>query len=366
MGFGVRIAPGVRVSASSRGIRAGVGPRAARVHVGAGRTRFSSSVGPFTYSTSVGGSGRRSSGPSRASVAAYEREMRRLAQEQGRDAVARAERMLVSAHLEDFPTPKPTTAPPPQPVDDVAIHREHKREALKGISLFARAERRAAKARAAETAVRAIREEQTRRDEEHRQTQAALDQAWQALTANDPEQVLHAIEVAFADNEAPAAAVDVQGARVTLLMMAPDPELVPERKPAVTPTGKPTLKKRTKGEFNDLYVSAIASYVLATVKEALTVAPGLQEASIIVLRKQPSAGLGDDKFVALFAGTFPRTLLEGARWEAIDLSRVLDEVPDALLNRRGRAGDLAPLDLQNEAELAEVISHVQRALTASA
>ncbi len=270
----------------------------------------------------------------------------------------------MSAHLEDFAAPEPMTAPPPQPVDDIAIHRDHKREALKGVSLFARAERRAAKARAAEAAAQAVRAEEARRAEDHRQAQAALDAAWQALMTNEPEAVLHAIEAAFADNEVPAAAVDVQGVRVTLLMMAPDVALVPERKPALTPTGKPTLKKRTKAEFNDLYVSAMASYVLATVKEALAVAPGLQEANIIVLRREPSAGLGDDRLIALFAGRFPRTLLEGARWDAIDLARVLDEVPDALLNRRGRTGELAPLDLDDEPELAEVVSHVQRALTA--
>ena len=41
MGFSVKIAPGVRVRASSRGIRTSIGPRAARLHVGGGRTGFS-------------------------------------------------------------------------------------------------------------------------------------------------------------------------------------------------------------------------------------------------------------------------------------------------------------------------------------
>lgn len=290
--------------------------------------------------------------------------MRRLAREQERDAVAHAEQMLVSAHLEDFPAPTPATAPPPEPVAGAAIQRAHKRGALKGISIFARSERGAAKARAQRTAAQAIRAEEARRAEEQRQAQAALDAAWQALMANDPDTVLHAIEAAFSDNDSPAAAVDVQGPRVTLLMMAPDPTVVPERKPALTPTGRPTLKKRTKAELNDLYVSAIASYVLATVKEALAVAPGLQEANIIALRKEPSAGLGDDKLVALFAGRFPRTLLDEVRWEAIDLARVLDEVPDALLKRRGRTNELAPLDLDDEPDLAEVVGHVQQALSA--
>jgi hypothetical protein len=45
MGFGLsfKVAPGVRIRASSRGIRTSVGPRAARVHIGAGRTTLSDS-----------------------------------------------------------------------------------------------------------------------------------------------------------------------------------------------------------------------------------------------------------------------------------------------------------------------------------
>src|SRR5689334_1754194 len=74
MGFGIRVAPGVRISASSRGVRAGIGPRAARVHVGSGRTGFSTGVGPVTYYTS--GSSRRRARGRAPSLAAYERQVR--------------------------------------------------------------------------------------------------------------------------------------------------------------------------------------------------------------------------------------------------------------------------------------------------
>src|SRR3954470_19384350 len=58
LGFSLKLAPGVRVRASSRGIRTSVGPRAARVHVGGGRSGFSTGVGPVGYYTSVSGSSR--------------------------------------------------------------------------------------------------------------------------------------------------------------------------------------------------------------------------------------------------------------------------------------------------------------------
>jgi hypothetical protein len=61
MGFSVKIAPGVRVRASSRGVRTSIGPRAARVHVGGGRTGFSTGLGPVSLYTS-GSSRRRTAG----------------------------------------------------------------------------------------------------------------------------------------------------------------------------------------------------------------------------------------------------------------------------------------------------------------
>src|SRR4051812_5446279 len=68
MGFSVRLAPGVRVRASSQGVRTSLGPRVARVHVGSGRTGLSTGVGPVGYYTSVGGSGRSRAGTGSAAV----------------------------------------------------------------------------------------------------------------------------------------------------------------------------------------------------------------------------------------------------------------------------------------------------------
>lgn len=61
MGFGVRIAPGVRIRASRRGVRVGLGPRAARVHSGSGRPGVSTGVGPVTVWHTLGSSTRRRS-----------------------------------------------------------------------------------------------------------------------------------------------------------------------------------------------------------------------------------------------------------------------------------------------------------------
>jgi hypothetical protein len=55
------------------------------------------------------------------------------------------------------------------------------------------------------------------------------------LCSNDPLTVIATVEEAFADNDAPAAPVNVEGATLSLVMLAPKADEVPERKPAVTP-----------------------------------------------------------------------------------------------------------------------------------
>src|SRR5690348_3121219 len=72
MGFSIRVAPGVRVRASSRGIRTSIGPRAARLHVGAGSPGISTGVGPVGFYQSLGGG--RSRAP-RASASAAGRSL---------------------------------------------------------------------------------------------------------------------------------------------------------------------------------------------------------------------------------------------------------------------------------------------------
>lgn len=288
--------------------------------------------------------------------------MRRLEREQEIAAVAELEKNMVSVHVGEFAAAQPGTAPPPEPVVRRALLKDHRQRELEGIPFFKRADRKLAKERAAEQAEQAASAEEARRSSEQQARQAELDSTWAALRANDPETVLQMLETAFADNEAPAAGVDCTGDHVTVLMLAPDASSVPERKPSVTPSGKPTLKKRTKAELTELYVSTIASNTLATAKEAFAVAPGIQRATIAVLRWQLSAGLGTDRLEAIFCGTLTRQLLDGVDWQTVDLARVLDEVPEALIKRKGQAGELQPLDLAGESELAHVVEDTQASL----
>jgi hypothetical protein len=126
----VRIAKGVRISASSRGLRAHVGPRGARVHFGGGRTGMSTGTGPFTYYTSLSRSGRsstsaRTPGASKSQITQMEKEREFL---RLREVIQR----IVDIHRADFPTAQRPSAPTPEPVDEVAIRREKEKRAPTG------------------------------------------------------------------------------------------------------------------------------------------------------------------------------------------------------------------------------------------
>lgn len=450
MGMSFKVAPGVRIRASSRGISAGVGPRAARVHVGTRGVGVSSGVGPVSGYTHLGGGSRRSSGgggrtsyggPTKASIAARERELKEAAREADIERVASLEKALVSVHKESFPPAAPVLFPAPaevdpepiraeleatagipalieatgggevaplaaepDPVDRYELMREHRRRGRAGIPLWrvrerieaagradaaadaaavVEAERRAQGQRAeqerldglwaelgkargllAEQLVVNVAAEKERRAAEREAEQTRLDEDWLALGANDPEVTLAALEQAFADNEAPAAAIDCEGARTTVVMQFVAPEaIVPERKPARTPTGKRTLKKRTKTEINALYLKALGSNVLATVKEAFAVAPGTEVVQLLVIRRETEKKNAGE-LAAIYVGEFDRASYAGASG-ARDPGRSLGLAGEAVLNLTGKTEAVAPIDLSGREDLAAVLAQVESGLRSS-
>jgi len=269
-------------------------------------------------------------------------------------ALAKLEASLTSAHADEFPPAEPPQAPPPQPVDVDSIRRACRKEALQGVSWFSWSERRAAKQRGQVTADAEVQAEEARRDQAHAEQQAELDAAWARLLKNDPETVVEALEAAFEDNEAPAVPIDCSGDLVAIVMMLPSVESVPDKKPAVTPTGKATIHKRSKTERNELYAQSLASKVLATVREAFAVAPKIASVAVLTVSKHDDVG-GIPMVAPLSLAGFNRDLVEQFNWTRLDPLRTLEAVSPSLLNRRGATGELAPLDLSAEPELAAVL-----------
>lgn len=445
MGLSFKVAPGVRIRASSRGLSAGVGPRGARVHVGSRGVGVSSGVGPVSGYTHLGGGARRatsggrraSGGPTKASIAAHERELRAAQREADIEKVAALEASLVNVHQHSFPKaqqielppieevdPEPIrnrleqaagiptlvtelgdgeqapVAPEPEPVDRYALMREHRKQSRQGISIFklrdrieaARAaDRRAEAAAEVETErrqeargnaqarldemwaklgdaresvttqlPREIEAEKKRREVERESAQRELDAEWEKLTSNDPMTTIAVLEQAFADNEAPAAPIDCDGERTTVVMQVSQPEaVVPERKPARTPGGKPTLKKRTKTETNALYLEALGSNVLATVKEAFAVAPGTQIVQMLVIRRETDKKHAEE-LVAVYVGEFDRNRYAVSNRGAPGSALV--SAPESVLNLKGKTEQVSPIDLSERPDLQQVLAQVTSGL----
>ncbi|MGY1777071.1 DUF4236 domain-containing protein [Geodermatophilus sp. SYSU D00804] len=364
LSFSVKLAPGVRVRASSRGVRTSIGPRAARVHVGGGRTSFSTGAGPFTYSTSAGGGSRRRSTAGRPSPAAYQRQLAaaaRAAEEAAKEEEARrlaamfAE--LLSVHRAEFDRTRHPVAPPAPEPDVDAVRARHREAATAGLGLFQRAAKEAARRQAdvaAEAEIAALRQEAQRQQAD---LQARLDEWWWALSTNDPDTVIAALAEAFEDNEAAAAPLGVDGDEVALVVLAPPETVVPERMPATTQAGNLSLRKLPKGERAQLYTEAVMGHVLVTLKEALAVAPAIRSARVVALRAAGTDAYGRPRLDCLLAGHWTRAALTGVQWSTADASTIARDTAAELLVDV-KAKELRPLDLTGQPGLQALLDVV--------
>jgi hypothetical protein len=193
----------------------------------------------------------------------------------------------------------------------------------------------------------------------HAEYQAHLDTLWRRLLSNDPEVVLGLLAEAFEDNEAAAAPVGVHGSEAAMVVLVPPPGAIPERRPATTPTGNLTLKRLTKRETADFYKIMVCGYVLATVKEAFAVAPGLSHVRIVALRSSGVDAWGSPRVEAILAARFARQTLQGVQWATADAHVIVNDASEQLTARFvGPSQEFAPLDLSAEKDIAAVVAAV--------
>lgn len=359
MGFSFKVAPGVRIRASNRGLRASVGPRAARVHVGGGRTSVSSGLGPVSLYHTVGrGKGRQSSGPTRTSIAAHERQLRQAERLHQAAELAEAFQAIMNVHRGEFPDVTPPVAPPPPAVDRDGIRRRHEQAALQGVGVLQRGARAAARQRAAETAVAEIAAATAWYEEQRGNLQGQLDEQWRQLLANDPDVVFATLTEAFEDNEAPAAVASVESGEVSVVVLVPNIDAIPERMPERTPAGNLSLKKLTKSLRNSFYAALVCGHVLVTVREALAVAPGVSSIRTAVIRRSPPDAYGKRGAECLLAARFGRRALDGVQWNTASAAQIVNDVSSELQIRQVASGELRPLNLAHEQALAEMLEAI--------
>lgn len=362
MGFSVKLAPGVRVRASSRGIRTSIGPRAARIHVGAGRTGFSTGAGPVGYYTSVGGGRSRS----RSSTGSVNRQLAVAARQQAAEEKLEQGRQLADAlaaiteiHHAEFPVTTRAIAPPPAPVDEAEVRRRHRKAAKKATSMFAIKARKQALADADGTASAEIAAQAERRLADQDRRQAELDSWWAALERCDPDVVLSTLVAAFEDNEAAATAVGVDGAEASLVVLVPPESAVPDRKPTRTQAGNLSLKKLTKTETADFYKMLVCGHMLVTLREAFAVVPALTAARIVAVRASEPDAYGNRRAEVIMAGRCERPDLAGVHWTDADSTRIFNDcLTERIAVQKGATGALQPMSTVNEPALQALVEAI--------
>jgi hypothetical protein len=216
---------------------------------------------------------------------------------------------ITSLHRHDFPPVERPVAPMPEVPDRAAVNKSHEKNALRGVGMFDRARRAAARQYAAQAEL----DDRWRQAQaEQGQAQQELDRQWARLAGNDPDTVLATLVEAFEDNEAPAAPVGIDGTELSLILLVPGEDAVPERLPATTQAGNLTLRKLPKGERSALYLLLIAGHVLVTLREAFAVAPGVDAARVIAVRRGGPDIYGRPVLDCMVAGRWTRTAFNGA------------------------------------------------------
>ena len=317
-----RIAPGVRLSTSSRGLRAHVGPRAARLHVGGGRTGVSTGAGPFTVYQS---------GTVPVPVP-RNHEDRAAAQAAARDHLARIEHL----HRIEFPALERAVAPRvPLPRFATLLATAEKKE-LRGISPFDRTARQEAKQEARRLAETWAHDLLTLASHEHHTQQATLDAQWSALVANEPATVSATVSEAYAATGTPARLIDVVDGVGFVQVTGPSDAEVPLVTPRQTAAGAPTVARLNQTERAQWHRLLVAAHALVAAKQTLAVAPGLSKVCLVVMRP-------GDPAEPLLAATIGRDRLASADFSQ-RAGQVLDVVAENVIVRvRGGTGELQPI-----------------------
>jgi hypothetical protein len=225
--------------------------------------------------------------------------------------------------------------------------------------VFARKQRAQAKEQAAAEAQAEIDKTRAQAEAQRATLQAELDEAWQRLLANDPETVIGTLAEAFEDNEAAAAPVGVTDQEVSIVVLVPSVEAVPERKPTTTAAGNLSLKKLTKRESADFYLLLVAGHVLVTLKEAFAVAPSIATGRIVAIRPTGINAYGATKTECILAAHVTREAMTGIRWPDVNAATVLnDATSELLVNLKGVNKELTAMGLSGEPDITAVLAAV--------
>jgi hypothetical protein len=196
-------------------------------------------------------------------------------------------------HLETHP-PRRRPEPPESPVisgrERTDLQRKAFRAALPQISLFKRAARAKAKAIAETEADGFGRTVDVAHAVIAQHRAAVLDDEWNDLAGHDRCAVIAELDADFASAGCGATCVDAgwepdtSRGYVTVVARYPGVDIVGERGPGVSSSGRRMLRRRTQSERNVIYLGGLASFALAIARQAIAVAVASDDVQLIVVR----------------------------------------------------------------------------------
>lgn len=326
--FSMRVAPGVRLSTSSRGLRAHVGPRMTRLHVGSGRSGVSTGAGPFTWYEQL---------PATSGAKPTQRVMEPTQLPDDADQIRGQLENLRTTHRQEFaPRDRSIATLEPLPWFSVLLNAAEK-EALKSVSRFDRTARSAVREHA-----RSVAEHQAANllqkslaDQADRQREA--DELHASAHSSDDERLLGVLRTVIAATRQGRLQVNnvVDGVAHAVVYMDAN-AMVPIRKPVLSAAGNWTLPKVTKTERSTWVRELAAAYALLAAKETQAVAPGLRATSVAVADVSK-------KGRPVLRTTLAQAALARADWQstAWEILTAIDPAFEA--RPHGRTGELLPL-----------------------
>jgi hypothetical protein len=348
--FSLKLAPGFQIQASRDGLQTNLGPRAPGVYVGQANPAIRAA--PLTFYAP--------SGPRRQQPSYLAPQLGRTADKtQQAQALASAIEGIRTLHHQDFPAVQRRVVPYPSRPDHDAILQRRMKDALARVSIFRRSTRKAATAAAVLATRMECNELEAASQAQYVTVRQEIDQLWQRLITNDSDVVMAVLSHAFQNSGAHAAPLGVWDAEAQLALLTPDLAALPERHPTTTAAGNLSLKKFTKGELADLYKQLVAGLVLAAVKEAFAVGPGVTDIQIVALRSTPADAYGKVRAEAILATGVARAALNGVQWTKADALSILNGISSEVVTRTaGQSKGFAPLDLKMEPEIARLVQVV--------
>lgn len=352
MGFGLKIAPGVRVSVSKRGVRTSIGPRLLRVHVGAGRAGISTGIGPLSIWGSLGGTSKaRSRTTYSSSYGLTLNQANKLEEAQNIEARLNA---LTKVHLKNFEqTRKPVAGRRQLPPLDLLAKAYFEKESA-NIGFFKFNEKQEARTRSESLAKKEYLRLQEIEDKNQIHAQELLDAEWELVIKNDPDTVMNLLANAFGDTEAKAAPLEVIGSTLNMLVLVPAVEILPDRDWSITSAGNLSVRNMKAADRNAYYFELVFSNALAAVYEAFAVAPGIRTINLVILRNGAHPRTGEVKLDCLGFGTILKSKLP---------ARTTQDSPYACLQRGSEFWQakvesnlkLTPVDLAGHSDIQTLI-----------